>query len=237
MEVDDEVRGEFTDLDLFLQRVALVAEVDTLEEGSDRVTLMTLHNAKGLEFPVVFIAGLEDGLFPLSRVYDEPGELEEERRLFYVGVTRAMDRLYVTHARQRRRAGDMMYGRLSPFVEHIPEELVVPRTTTRIQREANALRTFHRGFERRRGERRASSAASPPRSTEYFDEGPDLDAAMNQDLPNVQAGARVLHDTFGSGTVVDVSGFGRDIKVTVDFDTVGRKKLLARYANLKRDYD
>ncbi len=236
-EIDEDIRDEFTDLDLFLQRVALVSEVDALEEGVDRVTLMTLHNAKGLEFPVVFLAGLEDGLFPLSRAYDTPSEMEEERRLFYVGVTRAMDRLYLFHARQRRRAGEMMYGRLSPFAGQVPPELVEERTTTRVQREENALRRFQRGFERR-GPRRAEKERSAySQGPEYFDEGPDLDAALNQDLPVLAKGARVLHDTFGSGSVVDVTGFGRDLKVTVDFDSIGRKKLLARYAGLKRDYD
>jgi len=240
VEVDSDLRSEFTDLDLYLQRVALVAEVDALAAGDDRVTLMTLHNAKGLEFPVVFLTGLEDGLFPLSRAYDTPSEMEEERRLFYVGVTRAMDRLYVTHARQRRRAGDMMFGRLSPFAEQIPETLVETRVTTRLQREANALRTFQRGFERRRSDATPAERGRPRRSSgpDYFDEGPAFDDdAFNQDLPDLRAGVRVLHDTFGSGSVVEVSGFGRDLKVTVDFDAIGRKKLLARYAGLKRDYD
>ncbi len=117
LEEEEVDRDRFTELDLFLQRVSLVADIDFHDPDADTVTLMTLHNAKGLEFPVVFISGLEDGLFPLSRAYDDPAALEEERRLFYVGITRAQDRLYLTHARQRRRAGEYMLGRLSPFVE------------------------------------------------------------------------------------------------------------------------
>ena len=124
IDLEPEELDGFTELDLFLQHVALVADVDRHDPDADAVTLMTLHNAKGLEFPVVFIAGMEDGLFPLGRAYDDPSQMEEERRLFYVGITRAENRLYLTHARQRRRAGDFMYGRLSHFVEAIPEELV-----------------------------------------------------------------------------------------------------------------
>ena len=117
MELDEGDRDAFSDLDLFLQHVALVTDLDFHDSVADAVTLMTLHSAKGLEFPVVFISGLEEGLFPLMRAYDEPRMLEEERRLFYVGITRAMDRLYMTHARRRRRAGETMYGRLSTFVD------------------------------------------------------------------------------------------------------------------------
>ncbi|MBW3534918.1 MAG: UvrD-helicase domain-containing protein [Gemmatimonadetes bacterium] len=209
----------FTELDLFLQQVALVADIDRHDPDADTVTLMTLHNAKGLEFPMVFIAGLEDGLFPLSRAYDEPSEMEEERRLFYVGITRAEDKLYLCHARQRRRAGDFMYGRLSPFAEAIPEGLLEKKTTPGLQR--TAASTPHR----RRDE--------APRSYTYE---PDYEA-VDQDAPRLVKGERVRHATFGSGSVVEISGFGKDTKVVVDFDDAGRKKLLIRYANLEKDWD
>ena len=114
----------FTELDLFLQEVALIADLDNLDPGSETVTLMTLHNAKGLEFGLVFIAGLEEGLFPLSRAYDEADALEEERRLLYVGITRAEDKLFMSWARQRRRAGDFTYGSLSSFISAIPDKLL-----------------------------------------------------------------------------------------------------------------
>ncbi len=213
----------FTELDLFLQQVALVADVDRLDPDADAVTLMTLHNAKGLEFPVVYIAGLEDGLFPLSRAYDEPAALEEERRLFYVGITRAEDTLSLIWARQRRRAGDFTYGTLSSFVEAIPDELLDARVSDRLRLVQDS--TPHR---RRRG-------WGGERATTYEPDY-DSDDALNQDLPRYVKGERVVHQTFGSGSVVEVSGFGRDLKVTVDFEDAGRKRLLVRYAGLEKDW-
>ncbi len=222
-ELDPDEVDAFTELDLFLQRVALVADVDRHDPDADTVTLMTLHNAKGLEFPVVFITGLEDGLFPLSRAYDEPAALEEERRLFYVGITRAMDKLYLCHARQRRRAGEFMYGRLSSFVETIPDALLETRETPSVG--ASSSSTPHRRRPRFRDETEGDYI--PDRT---------LEADVDQDAPRYVKGERVLHDTFGSGRVVEVTGFGKDTKVTVDFDEVGRKRLLVRYARLERDW-
>ncbi|MDT8341734.1 MAG: UvrD-helicase domain-containing protein [Longimicrobiales bacterium] len=222
-ELEPEEVDAFSELDLFLQQVALVADVDRLDPDADAVTFMTLHNAKGLEFPVVFISGLEDGLFPLARSYDDPDQLEEERRLFYVGITRAQDRLYLTHARQRRRAGDFMYGRLSHFVEAIPESVLETRRSATL---------------------RADAGSRTPRARSGGDAfqggGPyvELDeAAVNQDAPRYVKGERVAHASFGSGTVLEITGFGRDTKVTVDFDQAGRKRLLVRYAGLERDWD
>jgi len=222
-QLDAEEVDAFSELDLFLQQVALVADVDRLDPDADTVTFMTLHNAKGLEFPVVFISGMEDGLFPLARAYDDPSEMEEERRLFYVGITRAEDKLYLTHARQRRRAGDFMYGRLSHFAEAIPEALLEVRQTPGLRSSASS--TPHRsraGREAFQGDGRYVEVEEP---------------SYNQDAPRYVKGERVAHATFGSGSVVEISGFGKDTKVTVDFDTVGRKRLLIRYANLERDWD
>jgi DNA helicase-2/ATP-dependent DNA helicase PcrA len=218
----DEVDA-FTELDLFLQQVALVADVDRHDPDADAVTLMTLHNAKGLEFPVVFITGLEDGLFPLARAYDSPADLEEERRLFYVGITRARDKLYLAHARQRRRAGEYTYGRLSPFVEAIPVGLVDARATPLLESARHS--TPHR--ERRRFDAADRGGWVPE---------PEVDLTYDQDAPRYVKGERVLHGTFGSGTVLEITGFGKDTKVTVDFDDIGRKRLLVRYANLERDW-
>jgi len=222
--MDEEEIDTFSELDLFLQQVALVADVDRLDPDAETVTIMTLHNAKGLEFAVVFIAGLEEGLFPLSRSYDDPKSLEEERRLFYVGITRAEDKLCFTWARQRRRAGDFTYGTLSTFVESVPEELVDRRRS----RQLTSARTStpHRGG--RSGYRR--------RDAVQVDQEPDDDDTLNQDMPRFVKGERVVHPTFGSGSVVELSGFGRDLKVTVDFDAAGRKKLLIRYASLEKDW-
>lgn len=225
-ELDPDEIDAFSELDLFLQRVALVADVDRLDADADTVTLMTLHNAKGLEFPMVFITGLEDGLFPLSRAYDEPAEMEEERRLFYVGITRARDVLQLCHARQRRRAGEFMYGRLSPFVEAVPDDLLQSRLSRRLDSAGHRSSTPHR-----RRPRFDADDGGGYVSDDTFDT-----SSYNQDSPRYVKGERVLHDTFGSGTVKEVTGFGKDTKVTVDFDDVGRKRLLVRYANLEKDW-
>jgi DNA helicase II / ATP-dependent DNA helicase PcrA len=225
--VEDLEEGEmdtFTELDLFLQRVALVADVDRHDPDADSVTMMTLHNAKGLEFPVVFVTGLEDGLFPLSRSYDEPAELEEERRLFYVGITRAEDKLYLLHARRRRRAGEYMDGYLSPFAGSVPEALLERKRSPLLEQAA----TFSRG---RTG---AATTRMPERS---YDRDLDYEPTYDQSAPRYVKGERVQHPTFGSGTIQEVSGFGPDTKVTVDFDDAGRKKLVIRYAQLERDFD
>ncbi len=107
-------------IDLFLAHVALVTDIDQHDAAAEAVSLMTLHNAKGLEFPIVFLSGMEDGLFPLSRAFDEPAQLEEERRLFYVGITRAERKLYLTFARRRRRGGEWLDSMPSSFLESIP---------------------------------------------------------------------------------------------------------------------
>ncbi|MCH2653225.1 MAG: UvrD-helicase domain-containing protein [Gemmatimonadetes bacterium] len=208
----------FTELDLFLQEVALIADLDRLDPGSETVTLMTLHNAKGLEFSLVFIAGLEEGLFPLSRAYDEADALEEERRLFYVGITRAEDKLFMSWARQRRRAGDFTYGSLSSFVSAIPDKLLEYRKSNWLSpgRYSKPIAIQNRGYK------------ISHEQDEAFD--------MNQDSPGFVLGERVIHQTFGSGAVMEISGFGRDLKVKVKFDDVGEKKLLLRYAGLEKEW-
>ena len=223
--VDPEDTDRFTELDLYLQQVALVADVDRLDPDADTVTLMTLHNAKGLEFPLVYVAGMEEGLFPLGRAYDDPATLEEERRLFYVGITRAEDKLSLTWARQRRRAGEFNHNTRSSFVDAVPETLVESRRSDRLK--VLTQSTPHR-------ERRDSFTSY--RSERTYEPDPEPDAGVNQDLPRFVKGERVVHQTFGSGSVVEVTGFGRDLKVTVDFDDIGTKKLLARYASLEKDW-
>jgi DNA helicase II / ATP-dependent DNA helicase PcrA len=223
-EWDEAPPDHFTELDLFLQHVALITDIDRHDGESDAVTFMTLHNAKGLEFPVVFISGLEEGLFPLGRAYEEPAQLEEERRLFYVGITRAKDKLYLSWARERRRAGDFTFGTLSSFVKDIPEGLIEERRSARLARERASFEADRRGA---RGDE--GGGFRHRRETEYEDD-------LNQDRPHLVRGERVAHPTFGSGTVVEVSGFGRDVRIAVDFDSVGRKKLLARYAGLEKEF-
>jgi DNA helicase II / ATP-dependent DNA helicase PcrA len=242
----------FSQLDHFLQQVALVADVDRHDPDADAVVLMTLHNAKGLEFPGVFLAGLEDGLFPLGRAYDDPEMLEEERRLFYVGITRAEDKLYLLHARQRRRAGEITVGRLSSFVSTIPRALLEERESPRHKEEhgGGERRTTHRqssafGAPRRSGV--AGSAAggvfpTPPQRSSAGSSAPvelgldELgDDGMNQDAPRYVKGEAVRHPSFGSGKILELSGYGRDLKVKVEFGRAGVKQLLVRLAGLERD--
>ena len=228
---EDETAPEgMTELDLFLQQAALITDLDRTEAGEDSVTLMTLHNAKGLEFPCVVIAGMEEGLFPLARAFDEPDTMEEERRLFYVGLTRAEDKLILTYARERRRAGDIMPGHPSSFLRALPSEQVEERKTRGATGSAGGgLRGPGPGggsSSRRSG----GGGAGRAQGTSGGEED------VNQDQAYLQPGERVVHGTFGSGTVAEVSGFGRDLQVSVDFDSVGRKKLLARYARLEREF-
>ena len=250
-------------LDHFLQRSSLVADSDALGADADAVTLMTLHNAKGLEFPVVFITGLEDGLFPLAKAYDDPPLLEEERRLFYVGITRARKKLYLSHAEERRRNGELLGARQSSFLDGIPPAMLEKRSTIKVR---SSGRSFMRasgggesngygagrggygrgGFERRsRLEMdldevtpRASAAARRPGVPVGFTGGSGVEYE-SQDAPNYVIGARVKHRKFGSGTIAELAGAGRDAKVKVDFDdeTVGRKTLVIAQANLERADD
>lgn len=224
VELSQSDRDAFTDLGLFLQQVALVTDVDSHDPGADAVTLMTLHSAKGLEFPSVFISGLEEGLFPLARSYEENRLLEEERRLFYVGVTRAQDKLYLTHAKRRRRAGEVNFSPLSSFVDVLLDD--VEQKRTRLARTV-PRRSMRTGTTSRDGRRRDFGSQG---------QSQDDDFSFNQDRPSYTKGERVVHQTFGSGVIVALSGFGPDLKVTVDFAQVGRKKLMVRYAQLERDY-
>ena len=170
---------------------------------------------------------MEEGLFPLGRAYDEPETLEEERRLFYVGITRAEDKLTICWARQRRRAGDFNYNTRSSFLDAFPEELVEERRTRRTSVTSRMAR--------HRGRRAWQSGDDHYEEAEYQSES-DEDYSLNQDTPRFVKGERVVHETFGSGSVVEISGFGRDLKVTVDFEDAGRKRLLLRYAALERDW-
>ena len=228
---DDEDRDAFTDLDLFLQQVALVADVDRHDPDADAVALMTLHSAKGLEFPVVFISGMEEGLFPLARSYDERRLLEEERRLFYVGATRAREKLYLTHARRRRRAGEVAFSPLSSFASVLTGDLE-SKTTPQAPSRGRAGR---QGFGGAVADWAGRTAGRSERG-EWAGRTAHGDEEVDQDRPSYRKGEGVVHETFGSGTIVELAGFGRDLKVVVDFGDAGRKKLLVRYAGLQKDY-
>jgi len=241
-------------LDHFLQRATLIADVDGLDASADAVTLMTLHNAKGLEFPVVFISGLEDGLFPLARAYDEPAQLEEERRLFYVGITRAERKLYLTHAEERRRNGEFLASRPSSFLVEIPDSLLDKRNTVKVRSSGRAaMRGTSSGWNRRGGSDSGPFASSFdggfgeafPRSAASRRPGTPVtrepvfsdDENVSQDAPIIEVGARVRHRKFGAGTIAELSGSGRELKAKVDFDDemIGRKTLVVAQANLERD--
>jgi DNA helicase-2/ATP-dependent DNA helicase PcrA len=189
---------------------------------------MTLHNAKGLEFPFVFIAGLEDGLFPLARAYDEPDLLEEERRLFYVGITRGEQKVYLTFARTRRRAGEVLACIPSSFLAPIPQQLLEVKTTPALARVRYSGET---GWRDRTGPRMGGFG----RRREEEDRGTYIDYSDSQDAPRFVKGERVRHAQFGRGIIRELSGFGRDLKAVIDFENVGRKTIVLRYANLQKE--
>jgi len=208
-------------LDAFLERVALVADSDQIPdegeqaEGQGVVTLMTLHTAKGLEFPVVFLTGLEDGVFPHLRSLGDPRELEEERRLAYVGITRAQRRLYVSRATVRSAWGAPSHNPASRFLDELPAELVDWRRT-----EADQTRWSP-------GVSAPPSAGRGPRAT-----GTGRTAGAT--VLALDPGDRVVHDSFGMGTVVALEGMGERSVASVDFGSDGVKRLLLRYAPLEK---
>jgi len=221
---EDRPEGE-TPIARFVAQAALTTSAE-VQQGDTGVTLMTLHAAKGLEYPVVAIAGLEEGLFPLSRA-DTPEALEEERRLCYVGITRAKDKVFLSHASTRRRGGDLRPAFPSRFLDDVPPALVEQRVT-------RPSWSFAREPRRR--------PLAGTRSLELVVD--EALAAMessevNDDAPLYRVGERVRHRRFGSGTIRRVEGRGRELKVAVEFDdeTVGTKQLLAAYAGLEREFE
>jgi DNA helicase II / ATP-dependent DNA helicase PcrA len=263
--IDDGGEVGLTPLDHFLQRATLVAGVDALDATADAIVLMTLHNAKGLEFPIVFITGLEEGLFPLARAREEPAKLEEERRLFYVGITRAEEGLFITHARSRRRNGELMNSLPSSFVRDLPKGLFTSRATVRLRGSgrfgldeigggggrpgaggfgdtvfgSTRFGESHLGASERAdwfGERPTPSERRPGTPVSRGVSRPAADEDESQDAPIFAPGVRVKHAKFGEGTIAELTGAGRDAKVTIDFDdeSVGRKRLVVAYAGLER---
>ncbi|HEX8692139.1 MAG TPA: UvrD-helicase domain-containing protein [Longimicrobium sp.] len=223
-------------IDLFLAHVALIADIDQHDPNADAVSLMTLHNAKGLEFPVVYITGLEEGLFPLIRAMDEREQLEEERRLFYVGVTRAERKLYLAYARRRRRGGQWMDSVPSSFLESVPKDLLDVRHTERTYERAPSYAQPWKSPAGAFGTRRQRLGFAAPRP-EPEDPTYQVDYSDSQETPSLRKGARVRHPQFGAGTVAELSGFGTDVKAAIDFDGVGRKTVVLKYANLQPEYD
>jgi DNA helicase-2/ATP-dependent DNA helicase PcrA len=239
-----------TPLQRFLAEAALLSAVDTSSGSEQGVTLMTLHTAKGLEWPVVVMSGMEDGLFPLGRALESPDGLEEERRLCYVGITRARDALVMSWARARRRGGELRPGTASRFLRELPPELISEQRTSFSagalggwdgswggasrrwdgSARGNAWATRDRG-------RREHSADSGTTSHSAGEEPASL--VDNQDAPRYVKGERVRHRRFGTGAILGLTGTGKDLKVAVAFDDpdVGTKQLLVAFAGLERDWE
>ena len=208
------VATEHDDLDAFLEAVSLVSDADEIDDDTTRAVLMTLHTAKGLEFPVVFLVGLEDGVFPHLRSLGEPDELEEERRLCYVGITRARERLYLTHAWCRTLWGSTQYNPPSRFLKEIPEHLVSLI-------ESGPKRTQGRGRENIVDAAMRRGAAPPVKSTGAENLG-------------VKVGDDVVHGKWGEGVVLELMGEGDKAEAVVRFPDVGEKRLLLAWAPLKK---
>jgi DNA helicase-2/ATP-dependent DNA helicase PcrA len=242
-------------LERFLAEAALLSGHDK-EKGDHGVTMMTLHTAKGLEWPVVVLAGMEDGLFPLARAEEQADGLEEERRLCYVGITRAKDKLYVTWARARRRGGELRPGIASRFLRALPSHAIEEQRTSSVfaggAGGGSAYATGRFGGGRAWGGAPARGAQPPgtrldgtpirPRSampTAAVSADEDAGDEASQLRPRYVKGERVRHRRFGAGTIVGLSGAGRDTKVTVRFDDEesGQKQLLVAYAGLERDVE
>jgi DNA helicase-2/ATP-dependent DNA helicase PcrA len=251
--------GVETTLEQYLQEIALISDIDEVKAGGNHVTLMTMHAAKGLEFPVVFIAGMERGLFPLAKAEQELEEMEEERRLFYVGITRAEEHLYLSHTEKRYRFGELHYPTPSPFLAEIKPELLysvgagVPSAGSgsgftgragssnaaqvlgsgNIIRSANDLKT--RGFQSSAPQAAPKAVSREP----FYDDAPTAvpapaspKPAANGSQPRLRIGMRVKHELFGVGQIINLSGSGDSAQVEVSFPHVGRKKLMIKFAKL-----
>ncbi|MBQ8397352.1 MAG: UvrD-helicase domain-containing protein [Clostridia bacterium] len=202
----------------FLEETALVADVDRYDETADAVVMMTIHSAKGLEFPVVFLPGMEEGLFPTTQSAMEPDELEEERRLAYVAITRAKEKLVILHTRERLLFGATRYNPISRFVSEIPEGLIVSDTF---------------------GKKAAAQPQQPqqrpkrPQHTDTLTIGTSPRPKAER-APTFAPGDNVSHLTFGQGTILSVTPMGADTLYEVMFEKVGTKRLMATYARLKK---
>ncbi|NCB93580.1 MAG: DNA helicase PcrA [Clostridia bacterium] len=221
--VSYEEEAEHPNLSEFLEEVALIADIDSVDDNDNRVLLMTLHSAKGLEFPNVYLAGMEDGIFPsyMTIVGDDPLELEEERRLCYVGITRAMKELTLTAAQQRMIRGETQYNKVSRFIREIPRELVElgkeirERKITKMPEATNTYAKMRQSY---------SANAFKPKQFE-------VKKAAGLDY---RVGDSVRHMKFGTGIVQAIVDGGKDFEVTVDFEKSGVKKMFASFAKLKK---
>lgn len=232
--VDYEDNAENPDLGGLLEEIALVADIDNLRDDRGCVVLMTLHSAKGLEFPHVFMTGMEDGLFPGMRsiLADDPAELEEERRLCYVGITRAEQTLHMSAARRRMLRGESHFSKVSRFVEEMPEKMM----DSGVSGQPGAVKHSFAGemlFGSNTGKGRsfANSSRQTAFARPYQAKPMPLNGRVSIDY---EVGDTVKHIKFGQGVVTDIKPGGRDYEVTVDFARVGVKKMFASFAKLKK---
>ena len=232
----------------FLEEVALMTDIDNYNADAESVVMMTLHSAKGLEFPVVFIVGMEEGLFPGNQVMYDPTEIEEERRLCYVGITRAKEKLYITNARSRMIYGNTSITRPSRFVSEIPEELIdsnlnepqqsfyggYPQNSGYSQGSFGGTRTF--GASSADYQRNRSAQSRPQTSASGFSRGgfSGASAGAKKDAVSLdfKVGDRVKHKTFGDGLILSAKAVGGDMVLEIAFDDVGTKKVMAKVAKL-----
>ena len=241
----------------FLEGITLSSDIDGLEETEESVTLMTLHSAKGLEFPVVFLVGMEEGIFPGYKSIGEPQELEEERRLCYVGITRAKENLFLTCSKQRTIFGSTSCNSISRFIKEIPANMLDGYED--LQERTNTYSERDNSYDWEYGNKRSSSfdsysytgnnvstykdiaaAASRNSSTTYqFRSAESFLNSINKkknddvDLTSYKPGIKVFHKKFGEGTINSVEAEGEDLKVDINFDKVGHKRLMAKFAGLE----
>lgn len=220
--------SEFTQVDEFLEQVALVADTDQID-SDNHVTLMTLHAAKGLEFPVVFIVGMEEGIFPHSRALVDQNELEEERRLAYVGITRAKEKLFLTHAWSRNLYGSTQYNPPSRFLDEIPGEL--------LQREGSVdlgADEGRGGYRPRPEETGAKKIEWTKKSVPKYRRQGEPVGALTGANAGLKVGDDVEHPSFGEGVIVNIRGSGESAEATIEFASQGKKHLALAWAPLKK---
>ena len=234
------------DLSTFLEGITLSSDIDGMDEEEESVTLMTLHSAKGLEFPVVFLVGMEEGIFPGYKSIGEPKELEEERRLCYVGITRAKNNLYLTCSRQRTMFGSTSCNPVSRFVKEIPENMLEGANEIDSEPENKFKDSNYEWSYGKSGNNgkvvsyKVDIPSSKPEPSFAFKSAESFLAKLNSktqgnntDLSKYKEGQRIYHKRFGEGNISKIEPEGDDLKLDIQFDKVGHKRLMAKFANLE----
>lgn len=218
---------ESPSLEAFLQEVTLVSQIDKWDAAHNAVTLMTLHSAKGLEFDIVFISGLEEGLFPSYNSILESAELEEERRLFYVGMTRAKKKLFLSYATTRSKFGEPTFSTPSRFIKEVDQNLISNQQAEYIKRTQSQISPKGRKFFPAQ-----KSIKTKPEINYFAQNFPDYENESQVPV-RLNVGSFVEHGIFGKGKIINLSGTGGNTKAEVDFENIGRKNLLLKYASLR----